>query len=161
MTFARHFYDWQKLGPPPKLPSGCSPALRSLLADVDHRWQMKSLGCRDPKATSDSGGPSTHRWAAIDLSYAVLGEKRAVDEVIPHLVAWSEEWGIQAIHHYRGSRIWRAGRTPNEADACSLWWKAQRPNSAGMGQSWASWLHVEVHPTRWNDARSGAARGIR
>lgn len=160
MTIQEHFYDWQKLGPPVRLPDGCSPALRALQKDMAHRWQMSSLGCRDPQATSDSGGPSTHRWAALDLSYLKVGEQVAVSEIIPHLVGWSKEWGIQAIHHYRGQRIWRAGRTADVNRACDLWWKAQRPSTGGMGQTWASWLHIEIHPAGWFNGSDGASRGI-
>lgn len=161
MTIQRQFYDWQRNGSPLRLPPRCSPALVQALSALERRWNCSSLGCRDPAATSDSGGISTHRWAAIDVSYNVAGELQAREEIIPYLVAWSSEWGLQAIHHYNGKRIWRAGRTPDESEACTRWWKVQRTSSSGMGASWASWLHLEVHPDAWFDARTEAARGIR
>lgn len=65
-------------------------------------------------------------------------------------------FGIQAIHDYAGCRIWRVGRTtsanPND------WWKHQTPDRAGMGQSWAKWLHIETTPDRWEDTTPIAAR---
>jgi hypothetical protein len=118
------------------------------------------LGCFGPRAIRGGELPSTHSYgAAVDVNY---GDAHAPEHVqlCGYLVAWSEEWGIQAIHDYVECRIWRAGRTTNPAEACSKWWRAQRPDSNGMGSEWAHWLHVEVRPDRWADYRTEAQRNI-
>ena len=58
--------------------------------------------------------------------------------------------GIQAIHDYKGGRIWRSTRF----DGRGAYWLAQKPSSTGMGQSWAGWIHIEVHADAWFDPRS-------
>lgn len=82
------------------------------------------------------------------------------EQLIGYLVGWSAEWGISAIHDYVGQRIWRAGRTPDVTEACSGWWRAQKPDASGMGQAWAKWVHVEVSERAWGDVRPERDRGI-
>lgn len=160
MSIATAFHDYQHKPVTQCIGGKCSPALLSLRLELEKRWHVTSLGCYGPRSVRGSTSPSTHTWgAAIDLSYGVLGQ-REVANMCGFLVAWSSEWGVQAIHDYRAARIWRAGRTTNPADACSLWWRAQRRDSSGMGQLWATWLHIEVHPDRWSDGRSALDRGI-
>lgn len=160
MTISRLFYDWQRLGPPMALPAGCSPNLQVIRREFVVRRGMASLGCRDAAATSDSGGISTHRWAALDLSTLPLTRSEVVDWLCPFIVGWSEELGVQALHDYVGQRIWRAGRTNDVREACNAWWRAQPKSKSGMGQPWATWIHLEVRPDRWFDNRSFADRGI-
>lgn len=160
MTIATAFHDYQHHDTTQCIGGRCSPALLQLRSELQGRWGLTSLGCYGPRAVRGGTSASTHTWgAAIDLSYSAA-PLQTQNEVCGFLVAWSAEWGLQAIHDYRRSRIWRAGRTSDPADACSLWWKAQRRDRNGMGQLWATWLHVEVHPDRWTDARSAPERGI-
>lgn len=159
---ADQFHDYQGNGVQPTWMRSCSPALTRLLQDMERRWPaVVSLGCYGPRPIRGGSSPSTHSFgAAIDVGYGALGHPDLRHDMIGYLIAWSQEWGIQAVHDYLGCRIWRAGRTPNSADACSQWWKAQRRSSEGMGQSWALWLHVEVHPDRWFDSATASERGI-
>lgn len=160
MTIATRFFDYQHSSTAPVFPAHCSPALIALRRDLESRWGVTSLGCYGLRNVRGGTSISTHAFgAAIDLSYAA-GPRESREQICGYLVAWSEEWGIQAIHDYLRSRIWRAGRTRNSADACSTWWRAQRPSSAGMGQLWAEWVHIEVYPDRWGDTRSAEERGI-
>jgi hypothetical protein len=106
--------------------------------------------------------PSVHSWgAAIDLGYPPELRPVVETDVMAYLIAWSDEWNLSAIHDYVGSRIWRAGRTADEADCCTLWWKAQKRSAGGMGHSWANWLHLEVTEAGWDDDRTEQERGIR
>lgn len=160
MTIATRFHDYQH-GEQPLLPASCSPALVQLRHALASRWSMNSLGCFGVRDIRLGDVPSTHSYgAAVDLSYRLVGRSVALNEILPYLVAWSAEWGIQAIHDYVGSRIWRAGRTATANDACSTWWRAQRPGGNGMGQAWADYFHVEVHPDRWHDDRTESERAV-
>jgi hypothetical protein len=88
---------------------------------------------------------------AWDWRYANPGPGRAVaDEAIAFTIANYETLGIQAIHDYVECRIWRCFRP-----GIGPGWKQQRPSS-DMGQSWAQWLHFEVHPDSALHTRSVA-----
>lgn len=161
MTVGENFHDYQRSPDPTGIGGRCSPGLIQLSTALKRRWDMRSLGCYGVRPIRGGSSPSSHSTgSAVDLSF--LPERRAqMDvQVLGYLIAWSNEWGIQAVHDYRGQRIWRAGRTGNIADCCSLWWKAQRKSSNGMGQSWANWYHIEVHPDRWGDVRTESERSI-
>jgi hypothetical protein len=71
--------------------------------------------------------------------------------VIPFLIDFSEELGVQAIHDYQRSRIWRppghSGR-PAGSDG----WRDQ-PQGSQMGRDWARWIHIETHIDHWSDNR--------
>jgi len=160
VTIARTFHDYQHGAQPADLPANCSPGLVRLRETMKRRWLCVSLGCYGVRPIRLGEVPSTHSYgAADDISYREIGRQVAVDEIIPYLIGWSDEWGIQAIHDYIGCRIWRAARTPLESEACDRWWRAQKPNRGnGMGQSWASYFHVEIHPDRWHDDRPESER---
>lgn len=160
MTIATDFHDYQRNVPIAKLGGHCSPALLELLVAMKRRWPVESLGCYGSRAIRGGTLPSTHAYgAALDIDFGnASADTRG--HMVAYLVAWSEEWGIQAVHDYLGSRIWRAGRTPKLSDACSAWWRAQKPDSNGMGSTWAHWFHVEVRPDRWWDGRWEPDRGI-
>lgn len=161
MAIGKTFTDWPRTAVVGREWPRCSPALRALYTACADRYGVKSLGCYGVRTIRGGELESTHSFgAAIDLSYRYLNPEPVRTNLIGYLVGWSEEWGIGAIHDYMGSRIWRAGRTPFRDDACSKWWKAQRPAASGMGQSWADWLHVEVTMAGWHDERSEAERGI-
>lgn len=161
MTFQVQYEGWEVARRPLAQYRVCSPALVSLRNEVREKYGLVSLGCHGVRPVRGGTAPSVHSWgAAIDLSYRGLGRAGIVGDVLPWLVGWSGEWGIQAIHDYVGSRIWHAGRTATTDDACDRWWRAQRRDASGMGQSWGDWLHVEVHPNGWGDGRSAAERGV-
>lgn len=161
MTISRRFHSWQTHEARPEGFDHCSPALTQLGHDLAARWPVTVLGCYGVRPIRGGSVISTHAFgAALDVSFGPAGFPEARDQMIGYCIAWSEEWALQAVHDYRGQRIWRAGRTANPADACSRWWRAQRRDSNGMGQVWANWLHLEVHPDGWHDARSAAERGV-
>jgi hypothetical protein len=73
-----------------------------------------------------------------------------LSEILPYLIDNSAELHISAIHDYLGCRIWHAGRG----------WKAQTPNPAnGMGQSWATYFHIETNLSGWGDGTPIPNRG--
>lgn len=159
MTIAESFFDYQHYRPAGGRFDRCSPGLTLLRETLSLRWSMTNLGCYGVRPIRLGTLPSTHSYgAALDISYRDLGRARMLEEVLPYLIGWSQEWGIQAIHDYIGSRIWRAGRTADLDDACTLWWRAQKPAHNGMGEAWATYLHIEVHPAMWADASSESER---
>ncbi len=155
------FTDWQQHRPDPDPAfDTCSPNLQTIFAYLASRWGFTLLGCRvvrPIRGAGASGPPSSHTFgAAIDASYGT-GRAQALAEVLPWLIDNSDALHVQAIHDYIGSRIWRAGRTPNVSDATTAWWKTQ-PAGNGMGESWATYLHIETTPAGWADATPIAVR---
>jgi len=113
------------------------------------------LGCEGDRSIIGGASASTHAFGASpDMRYENPGPGLFVadTEIIPWLIATSRETGVQAIHHYRRSLIWRPPGTsgrPLGSDG----WKVQSPSPNGMGQSWALWIHVEFLDTMLSDAR--------
>ena len=158
--FATKFDNWQA-SPAPGRHSTCSPNLRALLHYCANNWPgITSLGCFGVRAVRGGDSPSSHsNGAAIDLGYPAGMLPMIRNEVIPFLIARSDELHVQAVHDYRSGRIWRAGRTPHTEDACGAWWKAQKHSIAtGMGQPWANHLHVETTEAGWTDGTPIRAR---
>jgi hypothetical protein len=164
MTFATSYYDWQTNGPPDDLGAGCSPNLRCVQNILTTRWPFfTDLGCSGARPIRGSATvPSTHTYgAALDLGYDASDDPVVGSDVAAFLVGWSLELGVQMIGDYRRCRIWRAGRTPHLEDACTGWWKAQRPSgTTGMGQVWANHLHIETTPAMWSTFENEEQRGI-
>ena len=89
---------------------------------------------------------------AWDWRYANPGPGRAAaEEAMAFTIDNHELLGIQAIHDYVDCRIWRSSRGGSGPA-----WKTQKPGN-GMGESWASWLHFEVHPNSALHAREVTA----
>lgn len=152
MGFATSFDDWQQA---PAAHASCSPNLQLVLAEVQRRWPgTTNLGCYGVRPIRGGTLPSSHAYgAAVDIGYVAAFDETIAAEVCPWLVARSLELHIDAVHDYRRCRIWRAARTPSIDDACTAWWKAQRPSAiTGMGQVWANHLHLEVTVAGWDDA---------
>jgi hypothetical protein len=148
-----HFDDWQT-EPPPAAHSASSPNLLLVLGELQRRWPFFfNLGCYGVRPVRGGTVPSSHCYgAAIDCGYTTDDDPLIASLVAPWLVARSGELHVDAIHDYRRSRIWRAERTPDAGEACTTWWKAQRPDtSTGMGQSWANHLHLECTVLGWAD----------
>lgn len=162
VTIAHRFQNWETSGVPLDGHRTCSPNLVLLRDRCSAEFRTRSRGCYSVRPVRGSLLiRSPHSWgAALDLDWTLLGRPALESKLLPWLVAWSEELGVQAIHDYVGCRIWRAGRTPHEHEACGAWWRAQRPDSHGMGQPWATWIHVETHPDRWGDRRTFQERGV-
>jgi hypothetical protein len=78
---------------------------------------------------------------AWDWRYQNPGPGRATaEQAMAFAIERHELLGIQAIHDYVGSRIWRCSRGGQGPG-----WKNQRAGN-GMGDPTAGWLHWEVHP---------------
>jgi hypothetical protein len=130
---------------------GDSPTLVRLSEFLLTCYGGQSLGIGSNRPVRGGISPSTHNYgAALDWRYAnvgvgriEVGRKLALD-IIDWIDAHALDIGIQQMHDYQGGRIWKIGRG----------WQAQKPNSTGMGQSWAQWFHFEVHPDAWrNESR--------
>lgn len=147
------FYDWQKAG---KLQAfkyrKNSPNLEAIKDEVLKRFggTNKGLFCR--RTIRGGTDPSSHAFgAAWDWGYP---SRKVATDVMNWLVANSQEFGVQAIHDYVGCRIWRSKRVGGKAG-----WKKQKPDSVGMGQAWAKWLHIETTKTLWANKTPIANRG--
>lgn len=156
MTVSREFFNWGHSDlPPGKAPyNKCAPALTAINKYLTDRYGGQSLGCFNVRDIKGTSVPSTHSWgAARDWRYADPGPGRRVAEreIIPFLINNSAELGIQAIHDYLKSRIWRASWVSNTSDG----WQDIKPDPAkGMGASWATYIHIEVNQRQWADGRS-------
>lgn len=153
MTVETHFFDWAR-----QVDTGdprfhtCSPNLVCLHQYMAQRFGMTDSGCYVQRPIRGGLDPSVHWWgAARDLRYP--NRLVAKTEILPFLIANSHQLHVQAIHDYFGSRIWRAGRTSNVADATTLWWKTNT-TADGMGESWATYFHIETTDTGWFDSVS-------
>lgn len=155
MSVATEFRSWQAK-PPSALQqfARSSPALVALRTFVLAWFGGANLGIWGVRNVRGGTSLSSHAFgAAWDWSYrGIAGGRDAARakalEVIEWLIANSAELGVQAIHDYQGSRIWRAGRG----------WKDQPKDAEGMGQSWGDWLHVEIFETAWGDDRPVGAK---
>ena len=140
-------------------PRRCSPLLTSLLAYFRNRWGGQNLGCFSSRPVTGGTSLSSHgSGAALDWRYENPGPGLAVfnRDILPFLIDNSRTIGVQAIHDYRGSRIWRPpGTSGRPHGPSSVGWRAQNPSTGnGMGQAWATYIHVEVLNSRWGDTRT-------
>lgn len=154
MTVATTFDDWQRSGlTPGRAPyNRCSPNLEQIVAYLRRSWGGQTVGCYVSRPVVGGSAPSSHAFgAALDWRYENPGPGRRtlLDVILPWLIGNSAELGIQALHDYVGSRIWRANRSGDANGG----WKAQKPGPQ-MGQSWAQWIHVEVNRAAWADGRT-------
>lgn len=148
------FFNWSEMPDDPDY-NKCSPNLVAIKTWAVNTWGMNSLGCYGERAVRLGVKPSPHsHGAALDLAYGAGTPRRdvCIHAIIPTLIRNSEKLHLQAIHDYWGSRIWRAGRTCNVNDAEMSWWRHQT-KGAGMGEQWATYLHLETSPDGWADAR--------
>ncbi len=157
MSVATKFSSWQTR-PPSDLKTfdEASPALVALKAFVLNMFGGLSLGIYGVRPVRGGTSLSSHAFgAAWDWSYRGVGRKKAL-EVMDWLILNSAELGVQAVHDYFGSRIWRANRVDQHGQLLPVLqrWKTQAADREGMGQTWGDWIHVEVHPDAWNDRRS-------
>lgn len=147
MTVATAFASWQR-GKDPGAPfDGPSPNLQTLAAYAHDRWKLRSLGIYSRRPVRGGTAWSSHAFgAAVDVGYGPRHGGPTLDvieaEVIPWMIANSEELGIQRIHLYQRRRYWQAGTG----------WVEKSPG-AGL-----DWIHVETHPNRWHDNAPTAQR---
>lgn len=159
MTVQTEFHDWQAFGIPD--PDRCSPLLIHLMDWLLDTWGGMDIGCYGERPVQGGTRLSTHAYgAAADWRFRDpgIGRARMLAEVMPILLNFSKEIGVQAVHDYSfipGGRVWRPPgtiwRPPGGVEAG---WKNQEGHGSGMGETWATWLHIEIHPTRWGEMRS-------
>lgn len=145
------FTNWQAKGDAAHdLFPTCSPNLVLIGAELKARYGTANLGCKGVRTNRAGTSDSTHSFgAAKDESFRLVpatDKRRVMLEAIEWLKQNSKELGIQAIHDYLGSRIWRSNR---DANVYPDGWKIQAKDASGMGQTWADWIHVEVHERGW------------
>lgn len=153
MTVGTEYTNWQIHKPAPDSRySYCSPNIIQIYDEMAKRWGCTDIGCYGWRPIRAGTAPSTHGFgAARDIRYDHVGRVVALNEIIPWLINFSDELHVSAIHDYIGCRIWHAGRG----------WKAQTANPAnGMGQSWATYFHIETTITGWNDNTPVPNRGV-
>lgn len=151
MTIAKEFTDWQKR-PKSDLTKfrTASPALVSLRNHLLANYGGASLGIYSVRNVRGGSRESSHSFgAAMDWSYRGISRDVA-NSVIDFVINNSNELGVQAVHDYQNSRVWRANRSSDKDNG----WKTQRKNKTGMGQPWADWLHIEVNERQWADGRT-------
>jgi hypothetical protein len=150
MTVATAYFNYQRAGTSnPLYAKGEAPAIETLQQYMLKRWSGQDLGSYGIRPVVGGKSLSTHSFgAAWDWRYENPGIGRAqmLNQVMPFLIDYSKELGIQYIGDYVGCRIWKADRSGDVNGG----WKIQ-PVSSQMGQSWARWLHIEVHPDEWAD----------
>ena len=135
----KDFYNWQKGTKLDKVRLGGKPS-PNVEAFKDHllkRYGGVSVGIVNKREVRGGGSLSTHYFgAALDWRYPTrAASKLAMKELVNN----SKEYGIQMIVDYVGCVIW----TPVQG------WHKATPNSHGMGQAWAAWLHIETTKTMW------------
>lgn len=158
MSVMTRFYNYQQnpsrfnWDAPPY--ESCNPRPQAMRQYLEGRWGLTYLGCHGDRPIISGTSISDHAFgASIDMRYQDPGPGLFVadSEIIPWLIATSGETGLQAIHHYRRSLIWRPPGTSGRPEY-SDGWKAQ-PTGSQMGQTWALWLHLAFHPDFLGDSR--------
>jgi len=155
VTVQTEFSSWQSGRQPGPPFNASSPNLMALLDYLQKRWGGQNLGCYGIRPVRLGSAWSSHAFgAALDWRWVNPGPGRLAleNEILPFLIGNSKELGVQAVHDYVGGRIWRPPGT-NGRPIGSDGWKAQPKDSAGMGQPWAGWLHIEVLEQAWGDSR--------
>lgn len=144
MTQAYKYFSWQSLSKAPQAPYlSTSPNLLQI-HDALIGMGMVSMGRGGFAIRTVRGGTalSTHAFgAALDIRWP--NRDLLEQTVLPFLVNYSAELGIQRVHDYAARRYWQAG---------SGW--IGRPPGTGDMQS----IHIEVHPDAWKDGRPVSER---
>jgi hypothetical protein len=160
MAVIQKFYNWQQspLDPLVARWNVCSPNLIQIRDYLVRCWGGQNLGCHQDRSIVGGASKSSHSYgAALDWGWDVTAHRgpgrHTLDAtILPFLINNSKELGVQALHDYQKSRIWRpmgfSGR-PADGDG----WKLQ-PAGSQMGQDWARWIHVETHLDEWPEIRS-------
>jgi hypothetical protein len=155
MTKSTEYFNWQKATTAdPYYGKGPAPALVTLRDFLLSRYGGLNLGIYGIREVRGGGPLSSHAFgAAFDWRYmnadqtGLVGRAKMLNEVMPLLINNSKELGIQLIVDYVGCRSWNASRSGDQYGG----WKPGTPDSHGMGQSWAGWLHIECNHSEWPD----------
>lgn len=141
------FFNWQSgaLSPGVAPYNTLSPNLIAVRDELGKRFGGTSLGGYGVRPVRGGSSPSSHGFgSAFDWRIADDAARAAA---MAWLIANYEVLGVQAIHDYRGGRIWHANRYPGKDP--NTWWRpSQVPN---MGESWAVYLHIETDRSNWSN----------
>ncbi len=144
------FFDWQRATFPPGVApyNTLSPNLIAVRHELETRHGGTRLGGYSVRPVRNGTDPSSHGFGAA-INHRIEPRERLL-QAVDWLIANHVRLGIQAIHDYVGCRIWHANRYPGKP--MEAWWRPQRPNPAnGMGQSWATYLHIETDRLNWSN----------
>lgn len=133
------YYNWQAATKLDRVRFGgkASPNVEAFKDHLLKRFGGTSVGIVNKREVRGGGSLSTHYFgAALDWRYPT---RSAGVRAMKELVNQSSEYGIQMIVDYVGSTIW----TPKRG------WHKAKPDSHGMGQAWAGWIHVETTKHSW------------
>ena len=141
-------YNWQKATKIDRARFGgkASPNVEAYKDYLLKRYGGTSVGIVNKREVRGGGSLSTHYYgAALDWRYP----SRAVGvKAMKDLVANSAQYGVQMIVDYVGGTIWTAKRG----------WHKAKPDSHGMGQSWAAWIHIETTKSMWGNNKALTTR---
>jgi len=141
-------YNWQKATKIDRARFGgkASPNVEAYKDYLLKRYGGTSVGIVNKREVRGGGALSTHYYgAALDWRYP----SRAVGvKAMKDLVANSAQYGVQMIVDYVGGTIWTAKRG----------WHKAKPNSHGMGQAWAAWIHIETTKSMWGNNKALSTR---
>lgn len=143
------YYNWQNSTKLDRARFGgkASPNIMAIKEHVMKRFGGRNLGVVNKRKVRGGTSLSSHYFgAAWDWRYD--NRKKGI-EAIEYLIQYSQELGVQMIVDYVGGRIWSSSRAA---------WKKAKPSSTGMGQAWASWIHVETTKTQWGNSTPVADR---
>ena len=149
-TMTVTFFDWQRATFPPGVApyNTLSPNLIAVRHELETRHGGTRLGGYGVRPVRNGTDPSSHGFGAA-INHRIEPRERLL-QAVDWLIANHVRLGIQAIHDYVGCRIWHANRYPGKP--MEAWWRPQRPNPAnGMGQSWATYLHIETDRLNWGN----------
>jgi hypothetical protein len=132
------YYNWQKPSKADYIKfRKASPNLVELKDVLIKVYGGTSVGIYNRRPVRGGTSPSSHSFgAALDWRYT--NRKHAV-QAMDWMVKEHAKLGVQMIVDYVGLRIWTLAHG----------WKKQKPNSHGMGQEWAKWLHIETTKDSW------------
>jgi murein L,D-transpeptidase YcbB/YkuD len=140
--------NWQDGRRPGAPYTRLSPNLAAVRDELGRRFGGSSLGGFGVRTVRGGTAWSSHSFgAAFDWRIEDASVRAAA---ATWLVDYHQALGVQQVHDYVASRLWRANRYPGQATA--TWWRPQVPAATGMGQAWAKYLHVETSAGRWHDA---------
>lgn len=163
MAVQTKFKDWGSSGLNSKLPQfeRVSPNTRALADYLVATFGGQIVGGHNERTIAGSSKKSAHAYgAASDWRYepnwltnttaTTVNRQAVLDLILPWVIEYGQELGIQAIHDYVGDRIWRPGRG----------WKKQNGAGAQMGESWARWIHFETTQEDFLNGMAIDRRGI-
>ena len=153
------FFDWQNASFPPGVApyNTLSPNLIAVRHELETHHGGTRLGGYGVRPVRNGTKPSSHGYGAA-INHRIEPRDRLL-EAVEWLIDDHVKLGVQAIHDYFGSRIWHANRYPGQTYAG--WWRPQRPNPKnGMGQAWATYLHIETDRSNWANNIPVHLRGV-